>query len=93
MVGSGQEGPLRRITAGSTAERLLHGASTPVVVAPRGHRERATPGLSVVGCGFVDASDGYEALRAATALATQAAASLQVYSVVAVRGVRALRRS
>ena len=83
VVGSGHSGALRRITAGSTAERLLHGASTPVLVAPRGHRERATPGLSVVGCGFIDAPDGYEALRAATRLAAQASAGLQVYSVIA----------
>ena len=83
VVGSGHGGPLRRITAGSTAERLLQGASTPVIVAPRGHREHATPGLSKVGCGFVDAPDGYEALRAATALAAQASARLEVYSVVA----------
>jgi nucleotide-binding universal stress UspA family protein len=83
VVGSGHGGPLRRITAGSTAERLLHGASTPVIVAPRGHRQHATPGLSVVGCGFVDAPDGYEALRAATRLAAQASAGLKVYSVIA----------
>jgi len=83
VVGSGHGGPLRRIFAGTTAERLLHGASTPVVVVPRGHRERATPGVSVVGCGFIDAPDGHEALKAATALAAKAGARLEVYSVIA----------
>ncbi|HEX8629384.1 MAG TPA: universal stress protein [Catenuloplanes sp.] len=83
VVGSGRGGPLRRITAGSTAERLLHGASVPVVVAPRGHRERSTPGLAVVGCAFVDTVDGYEALAAAARLAARARARLHIYTVVA----------
>lgn len=83
VVGSGRGGPLRRITAGSTAERLLHGASVPVVVAPRGHRDRSRAGLDVVGCAFVDTVDGREALRVAARLARGAGARLNVYTVVA----------
>jgi nucleotide-binding universal stress UspA family protein len=83
VVGSGRGGPLRRILAGSTGSRLLHGASVPVVVTPRGHRERSSPGLSAVGCAFVDAPDGHEALRVAERLAGQAGARLVVYSVIA----------
>lgn len=83
VVGSRRDGPLRRILVGSTAERLLHGAPVPVVVAPRGHRERSTPGLDVVGCAYVDVEDGREALRVAAELTERAGARLTVYSVVA----------
>jgi len=83
VVGSSPGGPLRRVFAGSTAERLLQGASVPVLVAPRGHRDRSTPGLAVVGCGFVDTVDAHEALGAAARLAIVAAARLEVFSVVA----------
>lgn len=83
VVGSGRDGPFRRILAGSTGERLLHGASVPVVVTPRGHRDRSTSGLAVVGCAFIDAMDGREALHTAGRLAEQAGARLTVYSVVA----------
>ena len=41
VVGSSPRGARRRISPGSTGERLLHGAICPVAVAPRGHRDRA----------------------------------------------------
>lgn len=90
VVGSGQGGPLRRITMGSTSERLLHGAAAPVVVAPRGHRERAKPGLVTVGCAFVDTEDGKEAVGAAARIARRAGARLRIFSVVAPAGEFAL---
>ena len=37
VVGSSPRGARRRISPGSTGERLLHGAICPVAVAPRGH--------------------------------------------------------
>ena len=40
VVGSSRRGARRRISPGSTGERLLHGAICPVAVAPRGLRER-----------------------------------------------------
>src|SRR4051794_28209256 len=40
VVGSSPRGPRRRISPGSTGERLLHGAICPVAVAPRGLHER-----------------------------------------------------
>src|SRR6201990_2709391 len=51
VVGSSPRGPRRRVVAGSTGERLLHGASCPVAVAPRGvhDRDRAPPGAAVGG--------------------------------------------
>jgi len=83
VVGSGRGGPFRRTTVGSTAERLLQGASVPVVVTPRGHRDRARPGLSSIGSAFIDAADAREALLAAARLAARASARVTAYSVVA----------
>lgn len=83
VVGSGHGGPLRRIMAGSTAERLLQGAAVPVVVAPRGHRINPTPRLDAVGCAFVDTADAREALRSAAGIAARAGAQLKIYTVVA----------
>ena len=40
VVGSERHGARRRISPGSTGERLLHGAICPVAVAPRGFREQ-----------------------------------------------------
>jgi nucleotide-binding universal stress UspA family protein len=37
VIGSSHRGELGRVFAGTTAERLLHGAPCPVVVAPRGY--------------------------------------------------------
>jgi|tagenome__1003787_1003787.scaffolds.fasta_scaffold20854255_1 nucleotide-binding universal stress UspA family protein len=38
VIGSSHRGDLGRVFAGTTAERLLHGAPCPVLVAPRGFR-------------------------------------------------------
>ena len=40
VVGSERHGARRRISPGSTGERLLHGAICPVAIAPRGFRDR-----------------------------------------------------
>ena len=39
VIGSTHRGALGRVFAGSTAERLMHGAPCPVLVAPRGYRD------------------------------------------------------
>jgi len=64
VVGSERHGARRRISPGSTGERLLHGAICPVAVAPRGFRERAgdTP-IKRIGVSFVDTPEAHEALR------------------------------
>lgn len=82
VVGSAKDGPLRRLLAGSTAERLLHGASVPVAVVPRGLRPGLADSVSVIGCAFIDTPDGHEALRVAADLAEQAHARLRVLTVV-----------
>ena len=52
VVGSSHRGPVGRIAPGSVAERLLHGASCPVAVAPRGYSTQAYAGIQRVGVGY-----------------------------------------
>ena len=86
VVGSSPRGARRRIMAGSTAERLLHGASCPVAVAPRGLRERAADApVARVGVAYVDSDEAREALRVGVELVQRTSASLTLYTVVAPR--------
>jgi nucleotide-binding universal stress UspA family protein len=84
VLGSSHRGVLRRIGIGKTADRLLHGATVPVLIAPRGMRTRITGRRpAAIGCAFVATPDGEEALRHAAGLAQRLGASLKIYSVVA----------
>jgi nucleotide-binding universal stress UspA family protein len=85
VVGSTRRGALRRSLPGSTGERLLHGASCPVAVAPRGLRDRGDGAVGAIGCAFLDTPDGREALRFAADLAGRVGARLRVYTVTAPR--------
>jgi nucleotide-binding universal stress UspA family protein len=86
VVGSSRRGPRRRILPGSTGERLLHGASCPVAVAPRGLRERPPDvAFERIGVAYVDTPESREALDVATDLARRTGARLQLYTVVAPR--------
>ena len=86
VVGSSHRAARRRITPGSTGERLLHGAICPVAVAPRGLRDRPVEtDVARVGVAYVDAVDAREALRVAAELAERTGASLRLYTVVAPR--------
>ncbi len=69
VVGSTHRGQLGRILFGSTARRLVHVASTPVVVVPRGRRLREP---AAIGSLLIADDDSLEA-RAAAALADEMA--------------------
>jgi nucleotide-binding universal stress UspA family protein len=86
VVGSGRRGARRRISPGSTGERLLHGAICPVAVAPSGIHERA-PDIAFerIGVAYVDTPESREALSVATDLAQRTGARLHLYTVVAPR--------
>jgi nucleotide-binding universal stress UspA family protein len=84
VVGSTHHGITGRISLGSTADRLLHGAPCPIAVAPLGFAERMR-GLDRIGAAFVDSEEGHEALRAAAALASACGAEL--YAATAVEPV------
>jgi nucleotide-binding universal stress UspA family protein len=86
VVGSERHGARRRISPGSTGERLLHGAICPIAVAPRGLRERAVDApITRVGVAFVDTPEGREAVSVAGALAARTGATVTLYTVVARR--------
>jgi nucleotide-binding universal stress UspA family protein len=86
VVGSERHGARRRISPGSTGERLLHGAICPVAIAPRGFRERATDTpVQRIGVSFLDTPEAQEALSFAAKLAQATGAKLALYTVVARR--------
>jgi nucleotide-binding universal stress UspA family protein len=86
VVGSSPRGARRHILAGSTAERLLHGASCPVAVAPRGIRERSLDApVRRIGVAYVDSDEAREALSVAVNLVQRTGAALTLYTVVAPR--------
>jgi len=86
VVGSARHGARRRISPGSTGDRLLHGAICPVAVAPRGMRERAANDrIHRIGVAYVDAPEARVALDVAAALVERTGASLTLYTVVAPR--------
>lgn len=80
VVGSSRRSGSGRVLAGSTAERLLHGAPCPVDVVPRDWT--ADRPLSTIGVGYVDSDEAREAMRAAWALARRVGARLRAFTVV-----------
>jgi nucleotide-binding universal stress UspA family protein len=79
VVGSTDRGAVGRVLPGSTAERLMHGASCPVAVVP--HEWGECGGLHKIGVAYVDTDEGRNALRGAHALARRAGATLRVLTV------------
>ena len=83
VVGSSRRGRMGRIAPGTTAERLLHGASCPVAVAPGGLAAGWMPRR--VGVGYIGLEEGEHALTAATALAKLAGGPLEAVTAVSPR--------
>jgi nucleotide-binding universal stress UspA family protein len=81
VLGSTHQGVIGRITLGSTADRLLHGATFPVAIAPAGFADRMR-GIDRIGAAFIDSEEGQEALRAAAALASACGAELHAATAV-----------
>ena len=81
VVGATHHAVMGKITLGSTADRLLHGATCPVAVAPVGFAERMR-GIDRLGVAFIDSEEGREALRAGAALASAAGAELYAATAV-----------
>lgn len=85
VVGSSRRGALRRVNSSHTADRLLQGTQCPVMVAPRGVRDRNLAPLTDVGCAYLPTPEGEHALRQAAALVHLSGARLKVYTVPAQR--------
>ncbi|TWP34973.1 universal stress protein [Leekyejoonella antrihumi] len=81
VVGSTRRGALRRVSSSHTADRLLQGAQCPVLIAPRGVRDRDLAPLTDVGCAYLPTPEGTLALRQAAALVYLSGARLKVYTV------------
>jgi nucleotide-binding universal stress UspA family protein len=83
VVGSSSDAAEHRLSAGSTADRLLAGSQAPVGVAPAGMRHRDIEVLQRIGVAYIDTPDGHAALGLAVRLAVRVGATVTLYSVLA----------
>jgi nucleotide-binding universal stress UspA family protein len=81
VVGSAHRGPVGRVLAGDVTVGTLHGASCPVVVAPRRHAERSD-GIGTIGVGYDGSPESRAAVELARDLAAAAGARLRVIRVL-----------
>ena len=82
VIGPSRRGPAGGVVPGSVGERLLHGASCPVAVAPRDYSRQEETGIKRVGVGYTAGPEAGEALSAAVGLAARTGAALRLLSVV-----------
>jgi nucleotide-binding universal stress UspA family protein len=81
VVGSTHRGPIGRVLPGSTAERLLHGATCPVAIVPRGYRAGRESEIRTIGVGYDASDESRAALAAACDLARRFSAALRVIRI------------
>lgn len=81
VVGSSHHSGVGRTLAGSTAQRLLHGAPCPVMVAPKGFRDDASE-PRVAGVAFDGSDEAGNALREGVGLAHSVGATVRLVCVV-----------
>jgi nucleotide-binding universal stress UspA family protein len=81
VVGSPHRGAVGRIILGSVAEGLLHGASVPVVAAPRGYRERVHDGFARIVVGYDGSREADAALTTGATIAARDDLELHVIAV------------
>lgn len=79
VVGSSHRGTVGRVMPGGVGERLLHGATSAVAIAPRGY---AGPRIARIGAAYADTPEGREALAAAATMAALAEIPLSVFSTI-----------
>ena len=82
VIGPSRRGPAGRVVPGSVGERLLHGASCPVAVAPRDYVLQEETGIKRVGVAYTAGPEAGEALSAAVGIAARTGAALRLLSVV-----------
>lgn len=81
VIGSGHRGAVGRVLAGTTAERLLHGAPCPVAIAPLGYAEGSSE-IATIAVGWDGSPEAEAALAGATVLARSLGARLRVIEVL-----------
>lgn len=82
VLGSSHRGALGRVLAGSVASRLLSAAPCPVAIAPRGFAGSEVTSLGLVGVGFDDSPESWNAVQRAAALGVAAGARLRLIHAV-----------
>jgi nucleotide-binding universal stress UspA family protein len=82
VIGSSHRGAAGRVLAGTTAERLLHGAPCSVAVVPRGWRDRPSHAIRTIGVAYDASDESKAALSAGVAAARAFDAALQVVQVL-----------
>ncbi len=78
VLGSSPSGALHRVAIGGIADRILHSAAVPVVVAPRGSTFRSGPRLSRITVAFGRGDGDSDLLARATDRAMSVGAHLRV---------------
>jgi nucleotide-binding universal stress UspA family protein len=81
VVGSTHRAGLSTVLPGSTADRLLSGASCAIAVAPRGYANETDRGLARIGVAYDGQAESKVALRAAVALAAQEGGTVRLIAV------------
>ena len=82
VIGSSHRGAVGRVLAGTTAERLLHGAPCPVAVAPAGFHADDDHAIDTIAVAYDRSDEAKSALLAATAIAPALGARLRVVEVL-----------
>lgn len=80
VLGSSSHAALGRISPGSTVERLLHGITRPVLVAPRGYHDNPTL-AGPVAVAYDGSAEAEHAVDTAADLARKAGTSLRLVAV------------
>jgi nucleotide-binding universal stress UspA family protein len=88
VLGSTQRGPKGSALLGTTAERVIHSSSCPVVVVPNGY-ERPDEGVQVIGAAFTPTPEGREAVHVALSLARAGRVRLRAITVLDPKHVKA----
>lgn len=82
VIGSPHRGALGRTFLGSVGEALLHGASRPLLVAPRGYAAQAHRQPRVIAVAYDGTRESKLALERAEAIAAAAGARIRVLTVL-----------
>lgn len=82
VIGSSHRGGVGRVLAGTTAERLLHGAPCPVAVAPNGFHASSSADIETIAVGLDGSDEAKAALVGATAMARALGARLRILEVL-----------
>jgi nucleotide-binding universal stress UspA family protein len=82
VIASSHRGGVGRVFAGTTAERLLHGAPCPVAVAPAGYAKAAGGPIATIAVGYDGSPESEAALTGAVTLARSLGGMLQVIKVL-----------